>query len=87
MAETGFSVCHCSVSSAAGLGDASESALLTEQWHTAPPIATIPGYTPQTLRDGKGAACAAAVAVGSASPNNRTALRVETAEILGVEFL
>ncbi len=44
-AEAEPSVCHCSVSSAAGLGDASANALLTEQWHTAAPIAIIPGYT------------------------------------------
>ncbi len=45
MAEPGFSVCHCSVSRAARSKDASENALLTEQWHTAPPFATIPVYT------------------------------------------
>ena len=50
MAEGEFSVCHCSVSSAVGLGDASKNALLTEQWHTAAPIATIRGYTRRALR-------------------------------------
>ena len=37
MAEAGFSVCHCSVSSVARLRDTSENTLLTEQWHTVSP--------------------------------------------------
>ncbi len=50
-------MCHCSLSSAAGLGDTSENALLTEQWHTAAPIAIIPAHTRRPNRDaGRGAA-------------------------------
>ncbi len=40
-------MCHCSVSSAAGLGDPAENTLLTEQWHTAASIAINSGYTPR----------------------------------------
>ena len=44
-AEAEFPVCHCSVSSAVCLGDAAQNALLTEQWHTAAPIAIVPTHT------------------------------------------
>ena len=37
-------VCHCSMSSVAGLGDTSET-LLTEQWHTAALVAMILAHT------------------------------------------
>ena len=46
MAEEGFSACHCSMSSAAGVEDTSENTLLTEQWHTAVPIAINPALAP-----------------------------------------
>ena len=45
MAEARFSVCHCSMSSASGSGDTCELTLLTEQWHTATPIAMILVHT------------------------------------------
>ena len=45
MAEAGFSVCHCSVSSAVGLGDTPGNTLLAEQWHTAALNAMIPAHT------------------------------------------
>ena len=45
IAEAEFSVCHCSVSSAAGFGGTAENTRLTEQWHTAAPIVIILAHT------------------------------------------
>ena len=44
VAEVGFSVCHCSMSSG-GLGGTPENTLLAVQWHTGDPLAVIRAHT------------------------------------------